>query len=252
MTQFTVIEVKTVPNLERIKEYAMRYEMTPEEALKKKRIGDDYFPIRDQKIVAIGMLSWIVAEKDKVNATAAVFVGEEKKVIEETAKKLEKVVKLAGKPFFVTGDGRKYALELVAGRSMNYLIEARKNDQEIIPELTEMMKLLTNPKNGYLKPFDTRDSMDLQAILGLGTDKMPLPDKLRYDNDDLPLLAKETQNAVLDMAMNYAAYLEAQGEKIKPVIYKLNEKVFKTVEIFNFPEEPEVKDLEIETDLDIM
>jgi len=50
---------------------------------------------------------------------------------------------------------------------------------------------------------------------------------------------------VLDMAVNYAAYLEAQGEKIKPVVYKLNEKIFKTVEIFEFPEK---KEQEIETD----
>jgi len=52
---------------------------------------------------------------------------------------------------------------------------------------------------------------------------------------------------VLDMAVNYAAYLEAQGEKIKPVVYKLNEKIFKTVEIFEFPEKKE-QEQEIETD----
>jgi len=31
--KFTVIEVKTQPNLKRIEEYARRYGMTPEEAL---------------------------------------------------------------------------------------------------------------------------------------------------------------------------------------------------------------------------
>lgn len=79
MAQFTVIEVKTTPNLERIKEYAKKYKMTPKEALEKKRIGDDYFPIRDQKIVSIGMFSVIMDKDDKFGVSAAVFAGEEKK-----------------------------------------------------------------------------------------------------------------------------------------------------------------------------
>jgi len=189
MAQFTVIEVKTTPNLERIKEYAKKYKMTPKEALEKKRIGDDYFPIRDQKIVSIGMFSVIMDKDDKFGVSAAVFAGEEKKVIEEAAKKLATIMKTTGKPFFVTGDGRKYALELITGRAMNYLIEAKRKDQEIIPEVMNMLKLLTNPRNGYLKPFDVKDSMDLQAILGLGTDRTPLPDKMKYENEDLPMLA---------------------------------------------------------------
>lgn len=57
MIKFTVVEVKTQPNRERIEEYAKRYGMTFEEALEKKRIGEDYFPIRDQKIVAVGILN---------------------------------------------------------------------------------------------------------------------------------------------------------------------------------------------------
>lgn len=249
MAQFTVIEVKTTPNLERIKEYAKKYKMTPKEALEKKRIGDDYFPIRDQKIVSIGMFSVIMDKDDKFGVSAAVFAGEEKKVIEEAAKKLATIMKTAGKPFFVTGDGRKYALELITGRAMNYLIEAKRKDQEIIPEVMNMLKLLTNPRNGYLKPFDVKDSMDLQAILGLGTDRTPLPDKMKYENEDLPMLANETKDAVLDMATNYAAYLEAQGEKIKPIIYKLDEKAFKTVKIFKFKEEQEIGETDVDIDI---
>lgn len=158
-------------------------------------------------------------------------------------------MKTTGKPFFVTGDGRKYALELITGRAMNYLIEAKRKDQEIIPEVMNMLKLLTNPRNGYLKPFDVKDSMDLQAILGLGTDRTPLPDKMKYENEDLPMLANETKDALLDMATNYAAYLEAQGEKIKPIIYKLDEKAFKTVKIFKFKEEQEIGETDVDIDI---
>lgn len=251
LMKFTVIEVKTQPNLKRIEEYARRYGMTPEEALEKKRIGDDYFPIRDQQIVSVGLLNLISDKEDSVSVMAAVYAGEEKKVLEETAKKLEKIVKATGKPFFVTGDGRKYALEILGGRAMAYMIEAKKADQEIIPELKDMIRLITSQKNGYLKPFDFRDSVDLQAMLGLGSDRTPLPDGLKYDNKSLPALAEETKSTVLDMAVNYAAYLEAQGEKIKPVVYKLNEKIFKTVEIFEFPEKKE-QEQELETnDIDI-
>jgi hypothetical protein len=237
MVKFTVIEVKTQPNLKRIEEYAKRYGMTTEEALSKKRIGEDYFPIRDQQVVSVGLLNFVSEKEDSVGIMAAIYTGEEKKVLEETAKKLEKVVKATGKPFFITGDGRKYALELLAGRAMAHMIEAKRKDQEIIPEMKEMIKLLSSTKNGYLKPFDVRDSIDLQAAFGLGTDRTPAPDSLRYENKDLPALAEETKRSVLDMMTNYAAYLESQGEKIKPVVYKLNEKIFKTVEIFKFPEE---------------
>ncbi len=237
MVKFTVIEVKTQPNLKRIEEYAKRYGMTTEEALNKKRIGEDYFPIRDQQVVSVGLLNFVSEKEDSVGIMAAIYTGEEKKVLEETAKKLEKIVKITGKPFFITGDGRKYALELLAGRAMAHMIEAKRKDQEIIPEMKEMIKLLSSTKNGYLKPFDVRDSIDLQAAFGLGTDRTPAPDSLRYENKDLPALAEETKRSVLDMMTNYAAYLESQGEKIKPVVYKLNEKIFKTVEIFKFPEE---------------
>jgi len=246
MNKFTVIAVETQPNLKRIEEYAQRYGMTLEEALQRKRIGEDYFPIRDQQVVSAGVLNFINKE-DKISITAAVFVGEEKKVLDAFAERLEKIVKTTGKPFFVTGDGRKYALEILAGRAMSYMIEAKQNDQEITPELQDMIKIITSPKNGYLKPFDTRDSIDIQAALGLGHDVIPLPEKLQYTNEDLPELAENVKGILLDMMKNYACYTEAQGEKIKPVIYKLNEKVFKTTEIFKFDDHDET---EIEKTLD--
>lgn len=240
MNKFTVIAVETQPNLKRIEEYAQRYGMTLEEALQRKRIGEDYFPIRDQQVVSAGVLNFINKE-DKISITAAVFVGEEKKVLDAFAERLEKIVKTTGKPFFVTGDGRKYALEILAGRAMSYMIEAKQNDQEITPELQDMIKIITSPKNGYLKPFDTRDSIDIQAVLGLGHDVIPLPEKLQYTNEDLPELAENVKGILLDMMKNYACYIEAQGEKIKPVIYKLNEKVFKTTEIFKFDDHDETE-----------
>jgi len=240
MNKFTVIAVETQPNLKRIEEYAQRYGMTLEEALQRKRIGEDYFPIRDQQVVSAGVLNFINKE-DKISITAAVFVGEEKKVLDAFAERLEKIVKTTGKPFFVTGDGRKYALEILAGRAMSYMIEAKQNDQEITPELQDMIKIITSPKNGYLKPFDTRDSIDIQAALGLGHDVIPLPEKLQYTNEDLPELAENVKGILLDMMKNYACYIEAQGEKIKPVIYKLNEKVFKTTEIFKFDDHDETE-----------
>lgn len=240
MNKFTVIAVETQPNLKRIEEYAQRYGMTLEEALQRKRIGEDYFPIRDQQVVSAGVLNFINKE-DKISITAAVFVGEEKKVLDAFAERLKKIVKTTGKPFFVTGDGRKYALEILAGRAMSYMIEAKQNDQEITPELQDMIKIITSPKNGYLKPFDTRDSIDIQAALGLGHDVIPLPEKLQYTNEDLPELAENVKGILLDMMKNYACYIEAQGEKIKPVIYKLNEKVFKTTEIFKFDDHDETE-----------
>lgn len=246
MNKFTVIAVETQPNLERIKEYADRYNMTPEEALERKRIGENYFPIRDQKIVAAGVINFF-SKEEKIGIMAAVFAGEEKKILDNLAKRLDKIVKTTGKPFFVTGDGRKYALEILAGRAMSYMIEAKQKDQEVIPELQDMIKIITSPKNGYLKPFDMRDSIDIQAAFGLGHDVIPLPEKLQYTNEDLPELAENVKGILLDMMKNYACYAEVQGEKIKPVIYKLNEKVFKTTEIFKFEDHDET---DIEKTLD--
>lgn len=246
MNKFTVIAVETQPNLKRIEEYANRYGMTLEEALQRKRIGEDYFPIRDQQVVSAGVLNFINKE-DKISIIAAVFVGEEKKVLDALAERLEKIIKATGKPFFVTGDGRKYALEILAGRAMYYMIEAKKEDQEITPELQNMIKIITSPKNGYLKPFDTRDSIDIQAAFGLGHDIIPLPEKLQYTNKDLPKLAEDTKRLLLDMTKNYACYIEAQGEKIKPIVYRLDEKIFKTTEIFKFEDHDEA---DIEKTLD--
>ncbi len=246
MNKFTVIAVETQPNLERIKEYAGRYNMTPEEALERKRIGEDYFPIRDQQVVSAGVLNFVNKE-DKISIMAAVFVGEEKKVLDALAERLEKIVKATGKPFFVTGDGRKYALEILAGRAMYYMIEAKKESQEIKPELQNMIKIITSPKSGYLKPFDMRDSIDIQAAFGLGHDVIPLPEKLQYTNEDLPGLAENIKSILLDMTKNYACYIEAQGEKIKPIVYKLDEKIFKTTEIFKFEDHDEA---DIEKTLD--
>lgn len=239
MNKFTVIAVETQPNLERIKEYASRYNMTPEEALERKRIGEDYFPIRDQQVVSAGVLNFVNKE-DKISIMAAVFVGEEKKVLDAFAERLEKIVKATGKPFFVTGDGRKYALEILAGRAMYYMIEAKKENQEIKPELQNMIKIITSPKSGYLKPFDMRDSIDIQAAFGLGHDVIPLPEKLQYTNEDLSGLAEDIKSILLDMTKNYACYIEAQGEKIKPIAYKLDEKIFKTTEIFEFEDRDEM------------
>jgi len=246
MNKFTVIAVETQPNLERMKEYASRYNMTPEEALERKRIGEDYFPIRDQQVVSAGVLNFVNKE-DKISIMAAVFVGEEKKVLDAFAERLEKIVKATGKPFFVTGDGRKYALEILAGRAMYYMIEAKKESQEIKPELQNMIKIITSPKSGYLKPFDMRDSIDIQAAFGLGHDVIPLPEKLQYTNEDLPGLAENIKSILLDMTKNYACYIEAQGEKIKPIVYKLDEKIFKTTEIFKFEDHDEA---DIEKTLD--
>ena len=75
LMKFTVIEVKTQPNLKRIEEYARRYGMTPEEALEKKRIGDDYFPIRDQQIVSVGLLNLFSDKEDSVSVMAAGFIA---------------------------------------------------------------------------------------------------------------------------------------------------------------------------------
>ena len=47
---------------------------------------------------------------------------------------------------------------------------------------------------------------------------------MKYETKTCRCWLNETKDAVLDMATNYAAYLEAQGEKIKPIIYKLDEK----------------------------
>lgn len=250
MNKFTVIDVKTQPNIERIKEYAQRYGMTLEEAIERKRIGGDYFPIRDQEIVSVGILNFVHNNEDKASIMATVFTGEEKKVLDATAEKLEKIVKATGKPFFITGDGRKYALELLAGRAMAYMIEAKKEDQEISPELQNMIRIITNPKHGYLKPFDTRDSIDMQAVFGLGNGVIPLPKELQYKNEDLPRLAEETKRILLDMTKNYACYIEAQGEKMKPVIYKLDEKIFKTAEIFEFEETKAKNEEEMEEKID--
>lgn len=89
MNKFTAIVVETQPNLKRIEEYANRYGMTLEEALQRKRIGEDYFPIRDQQVVSAGVLNFINKE-DKISIMAAVFVGEEKKVLDAFAERLEK------------------------------------------------------------------------------------------------------------------------------------------------------------------
>lgn len=247
MIKFTVVEVKTQPNRERIEEYAKRYGMTFEEALEKKRIGEDYFPIRDQKIVAVGILNMMIDKDEKVAIMAQIYAGEEKRVLEETAKGLSTIVASVGKPFFVTGDGRKYALELLAGRAMSYMVDAKRQEQEPTPELKEMIGLLTNPRNGYLKPFDMKDSIDMQAAFGLGTDKAPLPAGMEYRNEDLKKLVEDIRHSVLDMTTNFVCYLEAQREKIKPVVYKLGERVFKTVKIFEFPKpEPETKEEDVD------
>jgi len=248
MEAFTAIDVKTIPNIERIKEYADENELSVEEALAKKEMGEGYFPIRDQKIVAIGAFTYFTeGDKGKVNRIS--LAGDEKKILEETAKYIADIMKITkSMPYFVTADGRKYALEILASRALTHMIEAKKKDEEISPEMAKMLKVLASPKNGYLKPFDTKDSLDLQAYIGLGTDKNALKCQKLYKEKDFEALAFEAAKTVLDIAQNYAALMEIQSGDMKKGVYTLKADGCKS-KIFPIEEKEEEVEEIIEEDI---